>query len=53
VHHIPEASHGLGPIAPKVPVDAWVGDAVVEAVNDIFFGDVCDGGSNIEETTRV
>jgi hypothetical protein len=35
VHHITKARNSLRPVPPKISVDAWVGDAVVEAVDDI------------------
>jgi hypothetical protein len=36
VHHITKAHNGLRPVLPKISVDAWVGDAVVEAVDDVI-----------------
>jgi hypothetical protein len=53
VHHITKARNSLWPVLPKIPVDAYVGDAVVEAIDDVVLRDVCDGGANIEEMTRV
>jgi hypothetical protein len=35
VHHIRKARNSLRPVPPKISVDAWVGDAVVEAVDDV------------------
>jgi hypothetical protein len=53
VHHIPKACNGFGPIAPEIPIDAWVGDAIVKAVDDVLLRDIGDGSSNIEEAMRV
>jgi hypothetical protein len=53
MHHIMKARNSLRPIPPKIPVDAWVDDAVVEAVDDFVLRDVRDGGADIEEATRV
>jgi hypothetical protein len=36
VHHVTKARNSFRPIPPEVSVDAWVGDAVVEAVDDVF-----------------
>jgi hypothetical protein len=36
VHHITKAHNSLRPVPPEIPVDAWVGDAVVEAVDDVI-----------------
>jgi hypothetical protein len=41
------------PIPPEVSVDAWVGDAVVEAVDDVVLRDVRDGSMNVEEATCI
>jgi hypothetical protein len=40
-------------VPPKVSIDAWVGEAIVEAVNDVLFRDVRNGGSYIEEMVCV
>jgi hypothetical protein len=53
VHHITKARNGLWPIPPKISVDAWVSDAVVEAVYDVVLRDVHDGGTDVEEATCV
>jgi hypothetical protein len=53
VHHIMKAHNSLRPVPPEIPVDAWVGDAVVEAVDDVVLRDVRDGGADVEETTCV
>jgi hypothetical protein len=53
VHHITKARNSLRPVPPKIPVDAWVGDAVVEAVDDVILRDVRDGGADVEEATCV
>jgi hypothetical protein len=48
-----KARNSLRPVPPEIPVDAWVGDAVVEAVDDVVLRDVRDGGADVEETTCV
>jgi hypothetical protein len=48
-----KARNVLRPVPPKISIDAWVGDAVVEAVDDVILRDVRDGGTDIEETTCV
>jgi hypothetical protein len=53
VHHIMKARNSFRPILPEVSVDAWVGDAIVEAVDDVILRDVRDGSTNIEEATCV
>jgi hypothetical protein len=53
VHHITKAHNSLQPVSPKIPVDAWVGDAVVEAVDDVILRNVCDGGADVKEATCV
>jgi hypothetical protein len=53
VHHITKARNSLRPVPPKIPVDAWVGDAVVETVDDVILRDVRDGGADVEEATSV
>jgi hypothetical protein len=53
VHHITKARNSLWPVLPKIPVDAWVGDAVVEAVDDVVLRDICDGGVDVKKATCV
>jgi hypothetical protein len=53
VHHITKACNSLRPVPPEIPVDARVGDAVVETIDDVVLRDVGDGGANVEEATRV
>jgi hypothetical protein len=53
VHHITKARNGLWPIPPKIYIDALVGDAVVEAVDDVVLQNVHDGGADVEEVTCV
>jgi hypothetical protein len=52
-HHITKARNSLRPVPPEIPVDAWVGDAVVETIDDVVLRDVGDGGADVEETTCV
>jgi hypothetical protein len=53
VHHITKARNNLQPVSPEISIDARVGDAVVELVDDVILRDVHDGGANVEEATRV
>jgi hypothetical protein len=53
VHHIMKARNSFRPVPPEIPVNARVGDAVVEAVDDVLLRDVRDGGANVEEATCV
>jgi hypothetical protein len=53
VHHIMKARNSFQPVPPKVSVDAWVGDAVVEAVDNIILRDIRDGSTDVEEATCV
>jgi hypothetical protein len=53
VHHITKARNSFWPVPPKIPVGAWVGDAVVEAVDDVVLRNVCDGGADVEEAACV
>jgi hypothetical protein len=48
-----KARNSLWPVPPIIPVDVWVGDAVVEAVDDVVLRDVRDGGADVEEATCV
>jgi hypothetical protein len=53
VHHITKAHNILWPVPPKISVDAWVGDAVVEAVDGVVLRNFCNGGANVEEVACV
>jgi hypothetical protein len=53
VHHITKAHNSLWPVPPEIPVDARVGDAVVEAIDDVVLRNVRDSSANVEEATRV
>jgi hypothetical protein len=35
VHHFTKARNSLRPVPPEILVDAWVGDAVVETIDDV------------------
>jgi hypothetical protein len=48
-----KARNSFWPVPSEVSVDAWVGDAVVEAVDDVVLRDVRDGSANVEEATCV
>jgi hypothetical protein len=53
VHHITKASNSLQPVLPEIHVDARIGDAVVETIDDVALRDVRDGGADVEEATCV
>jgi hypothetical protein len=53
MHHITKARNSFWPIPPEVSVDAWVGDAVVEAVDNVVLRDVRDGSADVEEATCI
>jgi hypothetical protein len=52
-HHVMQPCNSLRPVPPEVSVDAWVGDAVVEAVDDVLLRDVHNGGVDIEATACI
>jgi hypothetical protein len=53
VHHITKPCNSFWSVPPKVSVDTWVGDAVVEAVDDVFLRDIHNGSADIEETACI
>jgi hypothetical protein len=53
VHHVTKPHNSLWPVPPEVSVDAWIGDAVVEAVDDVLLRDIRDGGTDIKETACI
>jgi hypothetical protein len=53
MHHVTKARNSIWPVPPEVSVDAWVGDAIVKAVDDVVLRDVHDGSANVEEATCV
>jgi hypothetical protein len=53
VHHVTQPRNSLQPVQPKVSVDAWIGDAVIEAIDDVLLRDIRDGGADIEEMVCV
>jgi hypothetical protein len=53
VHHVTKSYNSFWSISPKVSIDAWVGDAIVEAVDNVLLRDVRNGGSHIEEMACV
>jgi hypothetical protein len=52
LHHVMEP-RGLGSVAAKISKESLVFVAVVEAVDDIFRGDVGDGGACVKEAVSV
>jgi hypothetical protein len=53
VHHITKARNSFRPVPPEVSVDAWDGDAIVEAFDDVILRDVRDSNANVEEAMCV
>jgi hypothetical protein len=53
MHHVMKSCNSFWSIPPKVSLDAWVGDTIVEAVDDVFLRDIRNGGTHIEETVCV
>jgi hypothetical protein len=49
LHHVTELYDGRGAVATKVTVEVSLGEAILEAVDDILIGDVGDGGASVEE----
>jgi hypothetical protein len=37
VHHVMKSCNSFWSIPPKVSIDAWVGEAIVDAVDDVLF----------------
>lgn len=50
LHHVIELDDGLGSVASKVSEETLLGEAVLEALDDIFVGDV---GAGFEEAPSV
>jgi hypothetical protein len=48
-----KARNSLWPVPPEIPIDARVGDAVVEMIDDVVLRDVRDGGADVEEVACV
>lgn len=53
MHHITEPCHGPWPVPPKVAINARVGDAIVEGIDDVILRDVGYGGAEIDEAAGV
>jgi hypothetical protein len=53
MRHVMKSCNSFWSVPPKVSVDAWVGDAIVEAVDNVLLQDVRNGGSHVEETACV
>jgi hypothetical protein len=47
MHHVTKPHDSFRSVPSEVSVDAWVGDAVVEAVDDILHRDIRNGGADI------
>jgi hypothetical protein len=53
VHHVMKPRNSFRPVPPKVSVDAWAGDAIVEVVDCVLLRDIRNGGADIEETVCI
>jgi hypothetical protein len=53
VHHVTKSCNSFWSVPPKVSVDARVGDAIVEAVDNVLLRDIRNGGTHVEETACV
>jgi hypothetical protein len=53
MHHVTKPCNSFQSIPPKVSVDAWVGDAIVEAVDDVFLRDIRNGGAHIKKIACI
>jgi hypothetical protein len=53
VHHVTQTRNSLQPVPPEVPVDAWIGDAILEVVNDVLLQNIRDGGADIKESACI
>jgi hypothetical protein len=53
VHHVMKPRNSFRSVPPKVSVGARVGDAVVEAVDDVFLRDIRNGSADVEETACI
>jgi hypothetical protein len=52
-HHVMKPRNSFRSVPPEVSVDAWVGDAIVEVVDDVFLRDIRNGSANVEETVCI
>jgi hypothetical protein len=53
MRHVMKSCNSFWSVPPKVSVDAWVGDAIVEAVDNVLLQDVRNGGSHVEKMACV
>jgi hypothetical protein len=53
MHDITKPCNSFWSVPPKVSVYAWVGDAIVEAVDDVFLRDIRNGRADIEERACI
>jgi hypothetical protein len=53
VHHVTKSCKSFWSVPPKVSINAWVSEAIVEAVDDVLFRDVRGGGTHVEEMACV
>jgi hypothetical protein len=47
MHHVTKPCNSFWSVPPKVSVDAWVGDAIIEAVDDVFLRDIRNGVAKV------
>jgi hypothetical protein len=53
MHHVTKSCNSFWSVPPKISVDAWVGDAIVEAVDNVLLRDIHNGGTHVEEMACV
>jgi hypothetical protein len=53
VHHVMKSCNSFWSVPLKVSVDIRVGDAIVEAVDNVLLRDIHNGGTHVEETACV
>jgi hypothetical protein len=53
MHHVTKSCNSFWSVLPKVSIDVWVSEVIIEAVDDVLFRDVRNGGSYVEEMACV
>ena len=53
MHHLSERCNSFGFVPTKIFINVWIGNTVVEVVDDILVGDVGDCGADVEEASCV
>lgn len=52
-HHVAKVHDSLGSVPTEVSIEVLVGDAIVEAIDNVLTGDVSDGDACVKETMSV